>query len=123
MRTIPRFPPSSSQIESGYIKTRPGEGALALAWWNQCARRNQPYVRLNRRGRSASLTYDLLPADRRLTPEARAALRRTFDGRAKSWGIGGNAGHASGIRNDVADALARFVINTLRPTAADLTMP
>jgi len=121
MRTIPCFPPGSSQIAPGYIKTRPGEGALALAWWSQCTRRNQPYVRLHYRGRSASLTYDLLPADRRLSPEARAALVRAFDGFARRWGIGADAGHADGLPAELGEPLAEFVAEILRQNAIDRT--
>lgn len=114
MRTIPCFPPGSPQIAPGYIKTHAGEGALALAWWNQCARRNQPYVRLNREGASATLTFDLATMGGRLTPEGRAAIRSAFQSTARSWGLGAGIGHASGILSDVAEALARYVVHTLR---------
>ena len=114
MRTIPCFPPDSSQIAPGYIKTHAGEGALALAWWGRCARRNHPYVRLRREGASATLTFDLATMDGRLTPEGRTAIRSAFQSAARSWGLGAGIGHASGIRSDVAEALARYVVHTLR---------
>ena len=77
-------------------------------------RRNQPYVRLRREGASATLTFDLATMGGRLTPEGRAAIRSAFQSTARSWGLGAGIGHASGIRSDVAEALARYVVHTLR---------